>query len=415
MLRISSLTFIFLIVIFASCDTASNVDPAFKRTFVKYYGTEGDQFPSDLQVNPDGSILILANSISLSGETTPFVIKTDYEGNVIWERTVGGANQSAVDIEPIMDGVNDKFVIALNEQSGLASKIKLLKITINGDTSDNVYLKMHSNGYRQVVRSVTSLTTSNEFVVTGLADRTLVEETSPVNESNDQSDILAFRLDNSFNFMEKIVDKGGELNGCGIRITELEGINAGKLALFSYTDRPYVSDAFGYNFSFDILNEGTPVGKLIGSETDQEVLSTVLKVPFLSGGGFLMAGTTRAAVDGPGRLYLVKYDEEFQQKALDIRISLEKNLECKSAANASSGYYLLADEQVEGSFRDVILIKVTREGDVEWTQSFGTQGGDDSSAAISTLPDGRIVVAASMELETKKKIALIVLNSTGRF
>jgi hypothetical protein len=415
MVRLINFLFILLLSFVAACDTSSNVDPSFRNTFIRYFGTDGDQAAADLVVNQDGTLIILGNSVSLTGEQKAFLLRTDIEGNVLWEKTVGGNNQVAVDLEPILDDANDKFVVALNEESGGTSRIKLLKVNLSGDTSNNVYLPLHLNGSRQVVRTVTSLKSTGEFVVTGYADRILVDETSPVNESNDQTDILAFRLDNSLKFVDKIVNKGGELNGCGIKAFELEGINEGKLALFSYTDRPFTADAFGFNFSFDIISAATPVGKLVGTEADQEFLAAALKVPFLNGGGFLMAGTARSTLSGPGDLYLVKYDDEFQQKALDVRLALQRNLECVSAENASSGYYILANEQSEGGLRDIALLKVAGTGGEEWTKIFGTREGDDVASAIAVLPDGRIAIVGTMELQTRRKVALIVLKSNGNF
>jgi hypothetical protein len=406
-----------LAVVYAGCDTAGNVDPVFKSTFIKYYGTEGDQFASDLLVNGDGTILILGNSVSLSGVRTAFVTKVNAEGNVIWEKTIGAEGQTAVDLETIKS-IPDEFVVALNYDEAETSRIQLLRMRQDGtvlDPGPPVPLHNSDPETKQVIRSITSLE-SGEFVITGMADRTLIKETLPVDESNDQSDILAFRLDANLTLIDTVVTKGGEQNGCGIKAFELKGMNAGKLVLFSYTDRPFLSNEFRYNFSFDIINAGTPVGKLIGSDNDDEFLSSAIEVTNpLNGEGYLMAGTARSTPGGPGDLYLVKYDRDFQQKAIDVRLSLQRNLECVAADNASSGYLILANEQPEGSLRDIALVKVNREGGFEWSTSFGTREGDDTSTAIGTLPDGRIAILATMQLQTKKKVALIVLKDDGNF
>src|SRR5687767_13713263 len=92
MRRIINCFFAFLLFAYAGCDTAGNVDPVFKETFIRYYGTEGDQYASDLMVNEDGTMIILANSLSLSGERKAFVIKVNAEGDVIWQTDVGQPN-----------------------------------------------------------------------------------------------------------------------------------------------------------------------------------------------------------------------------------------------------------------------------------------------------------------------------------
>lgn len=415
MLRLINLFAILMLMLaFSACDTAGNVDPVFERTFIKYYGTEGDQYAADLITNEDGTLLILGNSVSLSGVNKAFVSKVDGKGKVIWESEVGSENYTAVDIEA--DKANPgQAVIALNFYQGVNSRIQLIRMGSDGSTLSQVDVPLHgSGGSRQQARSITSLE-SGDFVLAGLADRTLIEETWPVDESNDQSDILAFRLSSDLQLTDTVVTKGGEQNGCGIRLFELKGMNAGKLVLFSYTDRPYHENTFGYNFSYDILNSGVPVGKLIGSEADQEFLATAIRTDFLNGSGYLMAGTSRPSIGASGDVYLVKYDEDFQQKALEVRLSLGRNLECVAADNATSGFYVLTNEQPEGSQRDITLLKVSRAGEFEWSTSFGTRQGDDTSAAVTTLQDGRIAILATMQLQTKKKIALIVVDRNGNF
>jgi hypothetical protein len=114
-------------------------------------------------------------------------------------------------------------------------------------------------------------------------------------------------------------------------------------------------------------------------------------------------------------LYLVKYDDELQYKAMDLKLGLERNLECVAAENAPSGYYILSNEINIGKTKNITLFKINSTGDVEWTKTFGTSEGNDSGAALGTLKDGRVAVAATMELQTKRKLALIILNSNGNF
>jgi hypothetical protein len=75
----------------------------------------------------------------------------------------------------------------------------------------------------------------------------------------------------------------------------------------------------------------------------------------------------------------------------------------------------VTNDNTNTNVRDVMLVKVSIDGNVEWTQRFGSSDGDDNSAAVHVLPDGRIVVAATLDLKTKRKLALIVLNSDGHF
>jgi hypothetical protein len=416
-MRLSNIFIFLLFLSIASCDTAGNVDPVFDSNFIKYYGSEGNQSAADIQVNPDGSMFLLGNSESVSGLKTAFIIKTDAQGNIIRQRQIGGIDYTAVDVELIKTG-NDSgsIVVALNVGPQRTSSILLLKLTQDGITTDSVLVPMHGpGGIQQVAKSITHLELTDEFVVTGFADQKLVKETSPVTPANDTTDILAFRFDNSLALIDTVVNKGGERNGSGIKVFELPGSTSGKLVLFSYSDRPYLEDTFGYNFSFDIVSAGVPVGELIGTEQDQEILSSVVKIPLSMGAGFLMAGTSRPSRKGNGDLYLVKFNDELQYKALDIKLSLGRNLECVAADNAPSGYFILSNEMSVGGLKDIALFKVLSDGSVQWSKSFGSRAGDDSAAAIATLADGRIAIVGTIELQTKRKLALIIVNSDGNF
>ena len=41
--------------------------------------------------------------------------------------------------------------------------------------------------------------------------------------------------------------------------------------------------------------------------------------------------------------------------------------------------------------------------------------GDDTAGGVESLPDGRIAVVGTIQLETQRKMALIVTNPNGRF
>ena len=52
---------------------------------------------------------------------------------------------------------------------------------------------------------------------------------------------------------------------------------------------------------------------------------------------------------------------------------------------------------------------------VSWSASFGSLEGDDTAGGVESLPDGRIAVVGTIQLETQRKMALIVTNPNGRF
>ncbi len=101
---------------------------------------------------------------------------------------------------------------------------------------------------------------------------------------------------------------------------------------------------------------------------------------------------------------------------MDRKIPIGARIEGISAANASpDGYFVLANEIRENNKRDIYLLRVERDGAVSWTASFGSLDGEDTAGGIEVLSDGRIAVVGTIQLETQKKIALIITNPNGGF
>lgn len=413
-------TLIALLILFTgivtACDSSRNVEPRFENYFVKYFGDEGDQSGADLIVNQDGSMLLLGNSVLPTGTKNPFMVQVNPVGDIVWELAFG-ENEIAVDVEPINSGVyQGGFVVVSNVGNIEQSNIRLWRVSPAGIVIDSMTIPHQSGGTgTQLAKSVTSLQGQNGFVISGLAGAAFNEEASPEITPASDSDILALFVDDTFTTVENIVSKGGEMNGSGVKVFEMENSPADQFVLFSYTDRPFRTDVFGFNFSYDIISSGVPIGNLIGSEEDREVLSSVIRTPLILGEGFLMAGTSMSGSSAYGNIYLVKFNSSFEYKSLDKKIDLGRSVECIYAAVAPAGYYLLSNEVVDASVKNILLTKVTANGEVEWTKSFGSPDAEDTGSAIQTLPDGRIAIVGTMQLKTRRKMALIVVNRNGAF
>ena len=408
------LLFFMISLIWLGCDTAGNVDPVFEKKFIKYYGDEGDQFGADVAINEDGSMLLLGNSVLPDGTSNGMVIKVDSEGNRMWDLSIGNGAEHAVDIELFNDGAN--IVVVSNVGPPSASKIRLSILSQNGELINSKLINEDKINFYQVARSVTCLEERPGFVVAGYADNTLIKESTPsITPANDVNDIMAFEFDINLNLIDTIVTKGGELNGSAIKVFETKNPVA-PFVMFGYSDRPYLTNDFRYNFTYDLIASGIPIGSPVGSEEEFEKLASVVTTPAPVGEGYLMAGTARAQVGGRGDLYIVKMNRSLENKSIDKKISIEgRDLECVAAANAPFGYYLLADEFRDATHHDMCLVRISADGTEEWVRNFGTSEGDDTAATVAGLPDGRIVIVGTMELKTRKKLALIVIDGKGNF
>ncbi len=82
----------------------------------KTYGGEKNEIGADILLNPDGTIMILGHTASFgAGLNDIYIVKTDENGNIIWEKTIGGpANDFARKIKP---AANNHFYIGGYTQS----------------------------------------------------------------------------------------------------------------------------------------------------------------------------------------------------------------------------------------------------------------------------------------------------------
>ena len=413
-MRLSNLIRLFLALLMYGCDTANSVDPVYKDYFIKYYGKPGAQSGVDLVVNGDGSMVLLGNSVAPNDEYTAFVIKVDPIGNILWETEIGGVNETAVDVELVRNGrYEGDLVVVTNIGEETNSRIR---IAIVGQGDGNILadaeVPQHAGGTKQVVKGVTSLANQEGFVITGYADKSLVEETDPIDENSDRQDLLAISVDDELTTFTSTLTSGGETTGSLIKTCELPADADVPLVVFGYSDKP-VDGGFDVNYTY-YLPESAIVGGsgYAGTSERSEELAHVCQSS--DGNFFLMSGTSKVPGAAMGEIYLVKYGSSFEVRSLNRLLDLGNNLVCVGADyTKSTDYLVLANEVQSNDVRDILLAKVNYRGDVLWKRSFGTEGGDDHSGAVASLPDGRIAVVGTMDLATNKKLALIILNKSG--
>ncbi len=420
-MRLISHSAIILITFLLSCDTASNVDPIFRDYFTKYYGEDGEQEGVDIVRNDDGSLILLGNSFSQSDPVSPFLVKTDASGNVIWQRTFKGQNERAVDIELINQG--SQFAVVSNVERD-TNNICLYILNQDGTQTDSLYI---TNSENQVAKSVTQ-SSDNGFLITGYQDPNPARNPISGNFTSlpDQADVLLLKVNSSLDVVDYLSPGGGEHVGSGTKVYELDLNGTIYYLVFGYSDLPRETNG-EYQLCYQLISvvgSSNPTG-LRGfseAETDEEQrVSMTLKIPPSLGDGYLMVGTT-SAIGGGGSsdLYLTRFNKpsgpNIVTHSLDAKIPLDRRIQGISAANAApDGYFVVANEIRDNNKKDIFLLRVERDGAVTWTTSFGSFDGEDTVGGVEALPDGRIAVVGTIELETQRKMALIVTNANGKF
>lgn len=415
-MRITSLLFIASVMAVCSCDTEGNVDPLYQSYFIKYYGEDGNQEGVDLLVNADGSLILLGNSSSQTNPVTiPFIAKVDLFGSVLWQRQLGGLNEKAADVE--LDN-NGNLIVLTNYSEGDNARVKLYRLSSEGTGMDSIMIDFQE---WQVGKSVT-VTSDGRMLIAG--NRRPDPKQNYDLPGPDVADATILEVDATFQ-RDSIIAQfgGGEMNGTGVKIFEREG----GYTLLGYTDKPR-KNGTDFKLSFEaislnsfVVGPGPRVVK--GPISETQTASSAIETFAMPEGGYLLVGTSYVNTLS-SNIYLVHFYNPIGRILSGgeptVQFSnvypLNRRLEGISVAAAEpNDIYVLANETKENNKRDIFLLMLTGGGDVKRSVSFGALEGDDTAGAVRVMPDGRIAVFGTMELETQKKMALIMLSPNGGF
>lgn len=411
MQRISHL--LVLSAILFSC--ATDVAPDYEQYFIKYYGADGDQQGADLSLNVDGSMILLGNSISLSGVTSPFLVKVDTQGKILWQRACGGNNESGVDVELIGQGpYAGSLVVVTNVGTGTSSRIRLIRVRQDGASIDSLLIP---SGLAQVAKSVTPLQLGEGYAIAGWAGGGFTPDPQLPEPPADEADILSLHVDETFTKVDTILRQGGEHVGSAVKVFESKtNTNQLKYLIFGYSDRP-LGSGLTYELNFEVIPsiDGIQYPRSdAGTVGEPQTAATVIETPAAYGAGYLMVGTT-GSNSTAGDIFLAKFTTDLVN-SYSQKLALGKSLETVSVdVAAPDGYVILANEKFPDGSRNIFLLRIRLDNSVLWSRGFGASSGDDFGGKVLSLPDGRIAVLGTIALETQQKMALIVVNTSGAF
>lgn len=421
----------------SSCDTESNLENPDLNYFIKYYGGDGDQYGVDMLVLSDGNFVLLGNYQESAFDSDLYLIRVTAEGEMVWELRIGQEDNSAVwtarDIELTSNG--DFIVLAdYKTGSGDASQtdLRLVRISASGEV-----LKMTdpfgtiANDFGRTVTPVDD----GSFVVSGMT--ALTDDFGNPNVTNpDVGNFLNYRFDANLDMFTSN-DWGPVISGFGGRLDV--AVKAFPIFLQPDPLNPPVRYFYIFGYSKNVLFNEERMGLFYflrgdtGSESsnlnpgghsyDTEISFVLAAAPEL-GSGFVAVGTTTDNVGNSsifaGRLRNTLTFASRQQDAPSFYGSLPigKNVRGVSAASSVVGEqgYLILGNEVRITGTNIWLSKIDQTGAVIWSASLGSEGENDTGAAVAELPDGRIAVLGTAGLaDNQFKMTLIKMNRTGQF
>jgi hypothetical protein len=424
-MRVPRIDFLLLLFIaFFSCDTKGDFEGDFQNYFVKYYGEDGNQDGVDIVVNNDGTLLLLGTTRLSDNTSRILLVKTDYNGNVIWQKKLGGTSENAADIEPFGNG---DFLILSNMFLGrdLTTNedlfdMKVLRINKDGVPTDSmIFNNNEANDKKwktQFLRSITALDNGG-FVVTGNStDETVFPEPIP---PPDQEDIITIIFDENLDYLWKVEATFSEYFGSGIKVFE----RGGEYFLLGYSDKLDAINADDvYESNFNALKvTQTQYAEISGAgfagssnEVDDEVLRAACEDPF--GAGYFEIGTQSDLPTVYGDLYFAKRNGNFvlTQQGTVKGISGMFNAAAVAPALVSDGFVIVANEQLTAGVV-MRVINIDQAGNARWSINLGSASNESTGSSVVELPDGHVLVLGTIGLETQRKMALIKVNPNGEF
>ncbi|RAV97988.1 hypothetical protein [Pseudochryseolinea flava] len=400
---------------FLSCDTKNDFEGDYRNYFVKYYGEDGNQEAADLLLTDDGVLML--GTTRMANQSRIVLIKVNYDGDEIWRRTLGAYSENAKDIEPTTDG--QSYLILSNVLTGknLVTNedlydAKVIKVNRDGIKEDSA---VYSEHVTQFMNSVTPLSDGGFFLAGNSADETIFNETLTT-PPPDQEDIIYVQFTPAFDPLTSNESTAAEHYGAAVKMFE----TSSGIRIFVYSDNefglPIAANAnhavYETYFSGGSWSTGYPYS---GTNDRDEILKHVIKDPFTN--GYFELGTSCDMPTPYGNLYFARRTGGFAIINQGVVNGLVGNYTAAGVApclHTDDGYLVVAN-QIQLAGTNIKLVKLDQNCTYQWDVSFGSASKQNVGVGVAELPDGRIVVLGTIELETQKKIALMKINPQGKF
>jgi len=423
-----------VLITISGCDTESNTENPDLSYFIKYYGGDGNQYGVDMLSLDDGSFLLLGQYAETDFNRDVYLLRVNAEGSVIWENRIG-ENEPGVwspkDIEPTNDG---NFIVLSDFRKDLdnprdSSDIRLLKISADGALLKTLSLGTPAHDYG---RTVTPLS-DGSFIVSGTTEFT---STFPLanNTDPDLGDVFNYRVTENIELDTEwspvIVGFGAHMD---VAVKTIEtptgfyvyghtnstltgGLNPNrKLGLFYFGRQTSGTKA--------LTNYPGNVQPLNNTE-----INFVQAVSPALGSGVLVVGTSQDNV-GKSGIFVARMRSTLTFEPNNVAndatfydiVHLGNNINLRGVAAATSlfgeqGFLILGNEVRGTGALNFWLSKIDQSGKLIWSTTFGSEAKDDTAGAVLELPDGKIVILATMGLaDNQFKMAFVKVNGQGQF
>ncbi len=333
-----------------------------------------------------GYVLTGITASSGAGGYDAYLVKTDINGNVLWERTFGTTNYDYS--ESVVETSDGGFILTGRYENAPFNDLYIIKTDLNG----NLIWEQIINRDYQIRSSDICEVSTGGFVIVG----------------SSLSDALLIKLDTKGNIVwEKTF--GGNAGDFGSSILESSD---GGFVITGYTSVSLEApNNSAYLFKTD--SDGTLLWEKALGGTAFENGNYLDET---SDGGFIITGSTSLYAGGQVDVYLVKTDDngntlwekKFGGDAYDVGYCVQETLD--------SGFVITGSTKSFGNIydQDLYLIKTDNNGNLVWEKTFGRDF-HDLGKSLKVTSDGGYIITGGSDKESRgfPEVYLIKTDSEG--
>jgi hypothetical protein len=337
----------------------------------KTFGGSDRDWGNSVQQTRDGGFIVVGTTLSFgAGEADVWLIKTDADGNKLWEKTFGGSDWDVGNsVQQTSDG---GFILVGTTLSFGAGEADVWLIKTDAD-GNKLWEKTFGGSDRDVGNSVQQ-TSDGGFILVG--------ETASFGAGED--DVWLIKTDADGNKLwEKTFGGSGWDDGWSVQQTSDGGfIIVGATASFG-----------AGGFDVWLIKTDADGNKLWEKTFGGDNLDVGLSVQQTSDGGFIIVGETWSFGAGWADVWLIKTDADgnklwektFGGSGWDEGSSVQQT--------SDGGFIIVGDTESFGAGEaDVWLIKTDADGNKLWEKTFGGSSYDYGYSVQQTSDGGFIIV-----------------------
>jgi tetratricopeptide (TPR) repeat protein len=341
------------------------------ESWQKTFGGSLSDRAFSVQQTSDGGYIIAGDTNSYgAGESDAWLIKTDANGNKVWDRTFGGSlSDRANSVQQTND---DGYIIAGWTYGSGWHDAWLIKTDANGN---KVWDRTFGGSYSDTASSVQQ-TSDGGYIIAGdtvvsYGSNWTVPYIPDVSAS--WQDAWLIKTDSAGN---KLWDKtfGGSENDRAFSVQQTS--DGGYIVTGS-------TESYGAGESDAWLIKTDANGNKVWDRTFGGSLSDrASSVQHTSDGGYIVTGSTESYGAGESDAWLIKTDAN-GNKVWDRTFGRSNNESASSVQQTSDGGYIIAGS-IDESSRDTNawLIKTDSSGNKLWDKTFGESGSDGASSRM---------------------------------